>query len=117
MIPGNQDKPCLFEKIFYNILNETMSAGSGGVFGGGSSTGHGGEVGNSDFYASGDARLPKILGATKKKKRKKRKKRKKKSHKKKMEEDSIQPTGGPVSLGGRQAVSMQTRAFPEMMGE
>ena len=29
--------------------------------------GHGGAVGNTDFYAPGDARMPKILGATKSK--------------------------------------------------
>ena len=118
MFSGNQDKPCLFEKVFYNILNETMGAGDGGVFGSSTGMGHGGNVGSSDFYAPGDARMPKILGSSKKKKRKTAKKRKKKGKKgKKMEEDSIQQTGGPVSLGGRSAISFQRRSFPEMISE
>ncbi len=118
MFSENQDKPCLFEKVFYNILNETMGAGDGGVFGTSSGMGHGGDVGSSDFYAPGDARLPKIIGSSKRKKRKSSKKRKKKSKKsKKMEEDSIQQAGGPVSLGGRAAISVQRRSFPEMIGE
>jgi len=43
-------------------LRENNAAGSGGVFGTASSMGHGGAMTPaSDFYASGDARLPKIL--------------------------------------------------------
>ena len=92
----NQHKPGLFEKVFYNILNEDMSAGAGGVFGDGPSMGHGGAFGSSDFYAPGDARMPKILGAKKKRKSKKRK-----SKKRKMEEDFVQPAQGPVAPGGK----------------
>ena len=38
---------------------------AGGMFGyGGASVGnHGGDVGNSDFYSPGDARIPKVIGA------------------------------------------------------
>ena len=43
-------------------LREANMAGDGGVFGGGSSFSQGGAVpGGTDFYATGDARLPKVL--------------------------------------------------------
>ena len=43
-------------------LREANTAGVGGVFGDAPSMGHGGAVpGGSDFYAGGDARLPKVL--------------------------------------------------------
>lgn len=61
----------LFEKYFYKKLNEDNVAGSGGVFGATSS--HGGAFpGGSDWWASGDARLPVFLGAKKKKSKKKK---------------------------------------------
>lgn len=53
-------------KIGLEMMKEMNTAGGpGGRFGyGGSSVGnHGGDVGNSDFYAPGDARVPKVLGA------------------------------------------------------
>jgi len=88
----------LFEKVFYNLLNEDMSAGSGGVFGSFNPGGFGG----GDTYAPGDARLPHILGQKKRKKNKskrKQKKRKNKKMKKKMEEDFVIPkTGTDTSL-------------------
>lgn len=46
----NQEKWC---------FENTVGAGSAGVFGNNST--HGGSVGNSDFYAGGDNRLPKVL--------------------------------------------------------
>lgn len=46
------------------VMQEDNAAGAGGVFGDAPSMGHGGEVGNSDFYAPGDARVPAFLGAT-----------------------------------------------------
>lgn len=72
-----------FEKIFYTKLLEDMSAGAGGVFGDAPSMGHGGDFGNTDFYASGDARIPK--GG------KKKQKKKKKNSKKKKHDGSIEP--------------------------
>ena len=53
-------------KIRLEMMKEMNTAGGpGGMFGyGGSSVGnHDGDVGNSDFYAPGDARVPKVLGA------------------------------------------------------
>lgn len=52
-------------KTFRQFLNEMNAAGAGGVFGTAASMGHGGAVGNSDFYAPGDMRLPSALGAKK----------------------------------------------------
>lgn len=54
-----------------------MIAGAGGAFGAAPSMGHGGDVpGSSDFYASGDARVPFAIGTFKRtgkiKKRKKK---------------------------------------------
>jgi hypothetical protein len=95
MSQENQERKCsLFEKVFYNLLHEDMSAGAGGVFGGGSSMGHGGAVGNSDFYAPGDARLPTILGSKKKRRKSKKKRKKTRKSKKKMEEDIVIPKTG-----------------------
>lgn len=48
----------LFEKAFNRKLNEDNIAGAGGVFGDTDSMGHGGAVGNTDFYAKGDNRIP-----------------------------------------------------------
>jgi len=47
------------------VREMNVAGGAGGVFGyGGNAVGqHGGAVGNSDFYATGDARIPKVLGA------------------------------------------------------
>ncbi len=65
-----------------------VAGGPGNMFGYGGAGGdfgtHGGAVGNSDFYAAGDARIPKILGVgttDNDNKRKKGKKGKKKSKK------------------------------------
>lgn len=60
----------LFEKLFYTKLVEDMAAGAGGVFGSAPSMGHGGDVGNTDFYAPGDARI--VKGGKKKHKKKKK---------------------------------------------
>ena len=61
----------LFEKAFYQQLKEDMTAGAGGVFGDADSMGHGGAVGNTDFFAKGDNRWP--TGGPEEKKKKKRK--------------------------------------------
>jgi hypothetical protein len=45
----------------YCISEASVAGGSGSVFGSGAGTGYGGAVGNSDWYATGDARLPKVL--------------------------------------------------------
>jgi len=55
MLLENQEKWC---------IEEANSSGTGGVFGamgGGGRSSYGGQVGNADGYANGDARLPKIL--------------------------------------------------------
>ena len=45
-------------------LLEQNIASAGGAFGDADSMGHGGDVGNSDFYEPNDSRLPKPLGVT-----------------------------------------------------
>lgn len=45
------------------VMQEDNTAGAGGVFGDAPSMGHGGAVGNSDFYAPDDMRTPMLLGA------------------------------------------------------
>jgi len=52
-------------KTFKQYITELNTAGAGGVFGNTTSMSHGGDVGNSDFYAPGDARIPVVLGARK----------------------------------------------------
>jgi hypothetical protein len=89
----------LFEKRFIKTITEDMTAGDGGAFGGGDSFGHGGALSTSDFYAKGDYRFPKVLGA--KKRRKKRKK--KKSKKKQTIKDS------------NKVQTVFTRRFPELL--
>jgi hypothetical protein len=46
------------------VYQEDVSIG-GGALGPAAAAGHGGAVGNSDWYAPGDARIPKALGAKK----------------------------------------------------
>jgi hypothetical protein len=45
---------------FKKFLKEMNAAGAGGVFGVGGATEAG--IGNSDSYATGDTRIPKVLG-------------------------------------------------------
>jgi len=52
-------------KTFRQFVLEMNAAGAGGVFGDAPSMGHGGAVGNTDFYAPGDSRIPVALGAKK----------------------------------------------------
>lgn len=47
------------------VLGEENTAGAGGVFGDAPSMGFGGAVGNTDFYAPGDTRIPSPLGVKK----------------------------------------------------
>lgn len=47
------------------VLKEENTAGAGGVFGDAPSMGYGGAVGNTDFYAPGDTRIPSPLGVKK----------------------------------------------------
>ena len=63
-------------KEYIKIINEDNVSGGGGVFGDGPSFGHGGDIGNEDFYNKGSAIMPFILG-TKRKPRRKTKKKKK----------------------------------------
>jgi hypothetical protein len=74
---------------YVELIREDNEAAGGGVFGDGPSFGHGGAVGNSDFYAPGDARIPFALGyfsrqgkLRKKKRKKKRKYKKRKKQRK-----------------------------------
>lgn len=75
-----------FNKLF-KLLMEDNVAGDGGVFGGGESFGYGGAVGNKDFWNTGDARIPYVIGyftrngMLKKKKRRKNVKKRKKTRK------------------------------------
>jgi hypothetical protein len=80
----------LFNKYFTRLIQEEIgmtSGGAEGVFGAGGDQG-GSFPGGGDFYASGDARIPDILGS--KKRRKKRRKKKRKSKKVKKEQIKIQ---------------------------
>ena len=47
---------------FKKFIQEMNVSGAGGVFGAGGSFEHGGAVGNSDFYATGNTKIPKVLG-------------------------------------------------------
>ena len=69
----------IFKKYFNkHLMAEFNVASAGGAFGGNTDIGsHGGAVGNSDWYAPGDARIPGVLGADDKPEKKKKKKRKK----------------------------------------
>jgi hypothetical protein len=64
-------------KTFKDFVNEVNMAGAGGVFGDAPSMGYGGAVGNSDFYAPGDARIPKVMGIFRRAGMAKRKKKRK----------------------------------------
>lgn len=61
--------------IYEEILTEEMSTG-GGVLG--NFAGHGGDLNNSDWYATGDTRIPKTLGTFSRKGKVKSKKKVKK---------------------------------------
>lgn len=61
----------IFAIKFNKLLAEDMFAGAGGVFGDADSMGHGGAIEMTDFYATGDNRLPR--GGKKKKKQTKSK--------------------------------------------
>lgn len=55
-----------FEQFYHQCLREEMMAST--VFGPAATGEHGGEVpGGSDFYATGSAIVPKVLGAKKRK--------------------------------------------------
>jgi len=71
-----------FERLFFKLIKEDMSAGAGGAFGDGPST-HNvysppNDISSGDTYAPGDARLPKALGAVQTRKGTAGKKKKKK---------------------------------------
>lgn len=70
-----------FKQLFIQLasLNEDISVG-GGALGSAAAIGHGGEVGNEDFYAPRDARIPYAIGAKKRKKTKKRNKNRKRKN-------------------------------------
>ena len=56
-------------KLFKTFFNEDSTVGAGSL-GTAAAIGHGGDVPNTDFYAKGDSRIPKVLGAKRKGKRK-----------------------------------------------
>ena len=52
-----------FERIFFKMLREQNTAGADGSLGGGSGFDPTkGDIDSSDWYAPGDARVPKLLG-------------------------------------------------------
>ena len=55
-------------KLFKTFFCEDSTVGAGSL-GAAAATGHGGDVPNTDFYAEGDSRLPKVLGSKRKGKR------------------------------------------------
>ena len=69
-----------FKQLFNHLsaLNEDISVG-GGALGSAAADNFGGAVGNKDFYAPNDVRLPYAIGA---KRRRRLKRRKKNKHKK-----------------------------------
>jgi len=71
-----------FNQLVKYILEDNASGG-GGVFGGGESFGHGGDVGNSDFWNTGDARIPFVIGTFKRNVKVKRRKKRKNAKKRK----------------------------------
>ena len=67
-----------FEQLFFKILRENNTAGGEGSLGSGSGFNPSkGEIDSSDWYAPGDARIPKLLGKGKVQTRKGPKKKKK----------------------------------------
>ncbi len=54
----------------FDTLYAEMMSGIGGVWGSGASVDQPPTITNTDFYATGDARVPKVLGAKKKGKKK-----------------------------------------------
>jgi len=82
-----------FERLFFKMLKEQNIAGAGGALGTGDGFDPGtGEIGSSDWYAPGDARIPKVLGKGKVQTRKGSTGGKKKK-KKKAEEDEEEKKG------------------------
>ena len=55
----------LFDKLYSELMEQIVMGGASSIMGnpatGDEIGSHGGEIGNSDFYASGDNRLPKSL--------------------------------------------------------
>ena len=83
------ESTCKFERMFFKMLKEDNIAGAGGSLGTGSGFDPSkGDIGSSDWYAPGDARIPKVLGKGKVQSRKgSTGGKKKKKKKKKVEED------------------------------
>jgi hypothetical protein len=62
---------------FLKILDEeNVAGGPTSALGPGVNPGHGGDIGNSDFYATDDARLPKFIGKIQRRFRAPKKKKK-----------------------------------------
>jgi hypothetical protein len=70
----------LFDATVKTILEDNASGG-GGVFGDGASFNHGGDFGNSDFWNTGNAQLPYVLGTFKRDAKKNTKRRRRKRNK------------------------------------
>jgi hypothetical protein len=72
-------------KKYIELIKEDNISGGGGSFGDAPSFGHGGDIGNNDFYATGYSGIPYVMGMSRrvKRKSKKRKSKKRKSRKRK----------------------------------
>ena len=81
---------------FDKEIERLMEMLAGDVFGD-TGAGHGGDFGNTDWYAPDDARIPKVIGAKKKGKKKKTKSKKK---------------SGAIEVEIEEIVPMQRRVFP-----
>ena len=68
-------------KPFKTFFKEDSTVGAGSL-GAAAAIGHGGDVPNTDFYAKGDSRIPKVLGAKRKGRRKGKRKGRRKGKRK-----------------------------------
>ena len=82
-----------FERIFFKVLKEDNIAGGGGSLGTGSGFDPSkGDIDSADWYAPGDARVPKVLGKVQTRKGTaggKKKKKKKKSEDEEVPEEEL----------------------------
>lgn len=60
-------------KKYIELVKEDNISGDGGSFGSAPSFGHGGDIGNNDFYATGYSGIPYVMGSPRRKKKRKTK--------------------------------------------
>ena len=97
----------IIEQLACEVLEENNTAGSGGVFGLSAEIGqHGGDVGNSDWYAPGDARNLFGSGEKKKKKKKKSVKGRKKTKTKGKKKNSPRGTSTVMPMARRSGAGL-----------